>query len=496
LDGARTHQYPESEGPHREPVAGLPVAATTGSGRRSATLAAIALAIAVAAMSVGIALSRTASKDQILTNLKARGSTSAASVAAFVAQQAARERETGERFLSSGDVSSPSFQLVVGGLGSDAAVLLDRSGRLLAVVPHDRALLGSDIAPRYAHLTRAESGAVAVSGVVRSAVEAKPVVAIAVPYPTAQGRRVLSVAYPVSTSDLSIFVEHASAAKEHRVMLVDADENLIASSPSSHAATLSDAAPALLPAVKHAGVSQVTLAGARTTVVVSTIPATTWRLVMAVPNDRLFASIDGWAEWLPWIVVALVALLGIVVLLLLLRSNVERSRLASMSGRLVEAASTDALTGLANRRSLQQRLAQASAYANRYEETLSVLVIDIDYFKRVNDTHGHETGDMALRAVADAMRLIFRDSDIFGRWGGDEFLAVLPTTDSDGALTAGQRLCEVVADIDISEYGLSEPLTLSVGCASAIGASPHDLVSEADSSLYRAKRGGRARVVA
>jgi diguanylate cyclase (GGDEF)-like protein len=491
----QTYPYPGAESQHRETFTGPSPAPKGGNGRRSALLSAIALAVAITAMSTGIVLSRNASKNQILTSLKARGATSAASLSAFVALQAAREREIGERFLATPKASRSDFQLVVGSSGSDAAVLLNRSGRLLAVAPSDRALIGSDIAPRYAHLTRAESGAVAVSGVVRSAAERRRVVAIAVPFPTAQGRHVLSLAYPVTGSVLSLFVEHASASKQHHVMLVDAHDNLIASSPSSGALTLRDSEPALLPAVARTGVSRVTLGGTPSTVVVDPVAGTSWRLLMAVPDEKLFASISGWAKWLPWVVVALIALLGLVVLMLLLRSHLERARLASMSYRLAEAASTDDLTGLANRRSLQQRLVQASAHANRYDEIVSVLAIDLDHFKRVNDTHGHETGDMALRAVADAMRLIFRDCDIFGRWGGDEFLAVLPNTDSEGALTAGQRLCEIVAEIDLSEYGLSEPLTLSVGCASGTGPSPNDLINEADSSLYDAKRSGRARVV-
>ena len=465
-----------------------------GNGRRSVVLAGLAMAVAVAAMSLGIVLSRDASKTQILTNLKARVATSAASLAAFVADEAMRERETGERFLSTPHTSPSDFQLVVTSLGSKAARLLDSSGRLLAVAPSDPALLGSDIAPRYAHLTKAETGSVAVSGVVRSAARGVPVVAIAAPYPTAQGRRVLSVAYPIQGSVLSIFVEHASSLKQHHVMLMDSNGDLITSSPSTRAATLREAEPALLPALKDESTGQVSFAGASNTFVVAPVAGTPWLLVMAEPNDKLFASISGWAKWLPWVVLTLIAFLGVIVLLLLLRSHVERARLATMSGRLAEAASTDALTGLANRRSLQQWLAQAGAFANRYDEVLSVLVIDLDLFKQVNDTHGHETGDMVLCAVADAMRLIFRDSDIFGRWGGDEFLAVLPNTDSEGAFAAGQRLCEVVSEIDIAAYGLSQPITLSVGCASGTGTPPDELVSQADSSLYDAKRSGRGRV--
>ena len=237
-----------------------------------------------------------------------------------------------------------------------------------------------------------------------------------------------------------------------------------------------------------------TIAGMRSTFVVAPVAGTPWRLVMASPDSKLFASIGGWAKWLPWIVVALVAVLGLVVLGLLLRSNAERVRLAALSRKLAEAASTDTLTGLANRRALQARLAQASAFASRYGEELSVLMIDLDHFKRINDTYGHDAGDIVLVAVAETMRQVFRDSDIFGRWGGDEFLAVLPNTDAEGALDAGMRLCERVRATDIAEYDLLEPITLSVGCTSAIGGEPHDLIRQADNSLFEAKRAGRSRV--
>jgi diguanylate cyclase (GGDEF)-like protein len=470
------------------------IRARLGVRRASLMLAAFALALAVTAMSVGVVLSRNASKAQILTNLKARGVSSAGFVSAFIAQQAARESEAGERLLAGRRTSDPQFRLVLTSLGSQTAVLLDRRGRLLDVAPSDPTLLGSEIAPHYAHLTKAVAGHVAVSGVVRSASEGKPVVAVAVPYQTSQGRRVLSVAYPVAGSVLSIFVEHASTLRPHHVMLVDADGRIIASSPSTRATTLGEVDRGLERALAGASIGRVTLAGMRSTVVVAPVAGTPWRLVMASPDSKLFASIGGWAKWLPWIVVALVALLGLVVLGLLLRSNAERVRLAALSRKLAEAASTDALTGLANRRSLQAQLAQASAFATRYREMLSVLMIDLDHFKRINDAHGHEAGDTVLVAVAEAMRHVFRDSDIFGRWGGDEFLAVLPNTDATGALEAGQRLCERVREIDIAEHDLLEPITLSVGCTAAIGGEPSDLINEADNSLFEAKRAGRSRV--
>jgi diguanylate cyclase (GGDEF)-like protein len=468
---------------------------TSSIRRRPIMLVAFAIVVVLSTMSIGIVFSRDQSKHQIVTNLKARSTTSAEFVATFLAQQATRQTQTAERFLASPKASSSHFKLIITSLGSDTAVLLDRFGRLLEVAPSNPAILGSDIAPRYSHLTAAEAGRAAVSGVVPSASEGKPVVAVAVPYPTPQGRRVLSVAYPVAGSVLSILVEHTISYKQHHVMLLDASGKLIAASPSTSSPSLSAADPVLAKAVLHASQGEVTIAGTPSTFVVAHVSGTSWRLVIAVPDYKLFASISGWQQRLPWIVFVLVAILALIVLVLFIRSHAERVRLTTLSAELDQAARTDMVTTLANRRSLQERLAQASAYANRYGEVLSALVIDLDHFKQVNDSYGHETGDEVLCAVADCMREVFRDSDIFGRWGGDEFLAVLPATNSEGARGAGQRLCESVAAIDFTRYGLAEQITLSVGCASAIGAAPNDLVNQADNSLFSAKRAGRSRVI-
>jgi diguanylate cyclase (GGDEF)-like protein len=316
-----------------------------------------------------------------------------------------------------------------------------------------------------------------------------------VPYPTARTRPASPGAYPQSVNLLPIFVAQTTALRAHHVLLVDGGGGIIAASPSDSARTLGATAPALARALEHAWHGEAKIAGTPSTFVAAPVDGTSWRLVIAVPNDELYASIGGWALWLPWIVFAVVAILATAVLALLIRSYSERARLEILSTELARAARTDTVTGLGNRRALQERMAQASAYAERYREPLSVLMIDLDRFKQVNDTYGHRMGDEVLRAVAEAMRMVFRASDVYGRWGGDEFLAVLPSTDSDGARGAGLRLCESVSTIDFSKYGLSEQITLSVGCASAVGVPASDLVNEADDSLFLAKRAGRSRVI-
>jgi diguanylate cyclase (GGDEF)-like protein len=459
-------------------------------------MAAVGLAVVLGAMAVGIAVTHAESRSRILTNFKARGATSAEFISTYLAQQGTREAHSAQQFLAGNNKRLPlEFQRTVAEFGSSAAVLLDRNGRLLQVLPSDPAILGTKIAPRYPHLIGAEAGRVTVSGVVPSAARAKPVVAVAVPYPTQDGRRVFSVAYPVAGSVLETFVEHAVSSKHHLVTLVDASGKIITASPRMAGATLHQAAPRLSGAVAHATHGEVTIAGTPNTFVVAPVAGTPWHLVTALPNAYLFASVSGWARWLPWVVFAVIALLGLIALFLLARSLSANALLKSLTTELAHAARTDPVTGLANRRSLDERVAQASAYANRYHEPLSALLIDLDHFKQINDTHGHDTGDEVLRAVSECMRAIFRDSDIFGRWGGDEFLAVLPGPHPD-APGAGERLCAEVRALDVSRFGMSSPLTVSVGCASATGISPQELLVEADNALYRAKAAGRDRLAA
>jgi diguanylate cyclase (GGDEF)-like protein len=462
--------------------------------RKHVTLAAIALTAVLAVIAVGIILTHNDSVAQVEANFKARAASSAEGISSFVAQQSERETLTAEKFLAGNRDLGPEFRRTAATFGSPAAVLLDGSGRVLQVVPNDPALIGKRIAPRYSHLTAAEHGSSAVSGVVPSAARHEPVIAIAVPFQTRQGRRVFSAAYPVAKTALAAFVKHVVATTPHLVLLLDAAGNVISANPTTSAKSLRARAPALASALARRDKGHVTLGGQPSTFISAPVSGTSWRILIAVPNSKLFASVSGPAQWLPWVVFVLIALLAGIVVGLLSRSLLAQDRQEELSEKLAHAARVDALTELSNRRDLQERIPQIAAYAHRHHESLAVLMIDFDHFKTVNDTYGHDTGDALLRAVADCMRDIFRRSDLFGRWGGDEFLAVLASTDHERACIAADRLCAKVADIDLAPHGLSHPLTLSVGCAAAIGASVADLISRADAALYEAKRGGRAGV--
>jgi len=163
-------------------------------------------------------------------------------------------------------------------------------------------------------------------------------------------------------------------------------------------------------------------------------------------------------------------------------------------------ATLDGLTGIANRRAFDERLLHEWSRASRAKAPLSLIMADVDYFKRYNDVYGHQGGDDCLRAVAAVFqRLVFRASDLAARYGGEEFAVILPSTDQDGAREVAERIRAEVAAAVLPHAGseVAAHVTLSLGVATVLpGADghPRSLVSQADQALYAAKKDGRNRV--
>jgi diguanylate cyclase (GGDEF)-like protein len=167
--------------------------------------------------------------------------------------------------------------------------------------------------------------------------------------------------------------------------------------------------------------------------------------------------------------------------------------------RLAAAASaaiTDALTGLPNRRHLDRRLAQELRRAQALGHPVAVLFVDIDHFKRINDVYGHDRGDVALRAVSEALREAVRAVDVLARYGGEEFVLVLPETDGDGAQHVGERIRDLVAMRTAGCIPGGDPLTVTIGFATAPadGTEAPYLLACADAAMLRGKRAGRNRI--
>ncbi len=172
-------------------------------------------------------------------------------------------------------------------------------------------------------------------------------------------------------------------------------------------------------------------------------------------------------------------------------------RVARYARDLLQLATTDGLTGTLNRTSFIEQAAAHLVQAQRRSGSATILMLDADHFKAINDTHGHHGGDTALRALGQAIRAACRPGDIAGRLGGEEFAMLLPDTSEAAALAVAQRLRAAVEQLDLQHADKPIRLTISIGVASAPHTGSDDLpalLRKADRALYEAKEAGRNRI--
>ncbi len=172
----------------------------------------------------------------------------------------------------------------------------------------------------------------------------------------------------------------------------------------------------------------------------------------------------------------------------------QNARLEDLNDRLELLATTDGLTGLHNHRTFQERFRSAFAHSKRYGQPLSLIMLDVDHFKNLNDTLGHPTGDAVLIFIANTLRDVVRKSDCIARYGGEEFAILLPNTRLSGALRLAKRIRQRL------DKAPEAPATFTVSLGVAEWTpemkDPNDLLAQADKALYEAKRSGRNCVVA
>jgi diguanylate cyclase (GGDEF)-like protein len=179
------------------------------------------------------------------------------------------------------------------------------------------------------------------------------------------------------------------------------------------------------------------------------------------------------------------------------REEIRRfaAELALTNRRLQEAALLDSLTGIPNRRYAMDRIHQEWSAAERSSRRLACMLIDVDHFKRINDTYGHDVGDIVLQRVADALKLTARTQDVICRIGGEEFLVVCPDTDAAAAAQCAERLRSAANALRVSVGNVSLQVTISIGVAAmdATMRGPDSMIKAADQAVYAAKQAGRNR---
>ena len=182
---------------------------------------------------------------------------------------------------------------------------------------------------------------------------------------------------------------------------------------------------------------------------------------------------------------------------IVLASYYFRDATLRAEAKLEALATTDALTGAPNRRRMVELLEQERARARQTGAPFAVILGDVDHFKAFNDTHGHECGDRALQAVTEAISSRLRATDVLGRWGGEEFLVLLPSGDAHAPVCAGEALRDAVASRRVRFGGCDLPITMTFGVATSAGDEPiESVLCRADAALYAGKERGRNTVVA
>ncbi|MEJ7893561.1 MAG: sensor domain-containing diguanylate cyclase [Solirubrobacteraceae bacterium] len=461
-------------------------------------LSLVAWAVVVAGSILLLMQAEARTREDAEAQFALRASIASRFVTTYVGELTDRQAEQGARRLASAEVSERRFARVAADAGFEAAVLLDRGGRLLRVSPPSPSLLGTDVTGKYEHLATAVAGKVAVSKVVPSLARGVPVVAFAVPFSTRAGRRVYSGAYDIATTPAGAYLRNAIPIAGSRLYLIDAGGSVIAQNgpPLRGVRTLAELEPDLVRSMtRHGEEGSFDRGDDEQRYASAAISGTPWRVVVVAPSRLLYSASTGAARWLPWVAMAGFVLASLLAVMLLLRLADSRGRLSALNARLEKVIRVDPLTDMYNRRGLDELLERAVSSAIRHGQTLSLLMIDVDHFKHVNDSYGHPAGDAVLARIAGELDQALRTEDVIGRWGGEEFLALLPDTGPRAASALAERLRATIAALDVPiPDGSTIAATISIGITSDVHGTAEERISAADRALYSAKANGRDRV--
>jgi diguanylate cyclase (GGDEF)-like protein len=409
--------------------------------------------------------SQASSRRAMAGRLEARTKYAATFISIYAHDLLGRERSAAHSWLATPTVDRDRLERTSSALGMSGAVLLDADGRAIATSARAGRLMNALLTERYGPF--AAAGGDGASRISLTEVAQTPLITFAVRYPSASGPRVLAGAYAVADTVLPTALNHMLSTRGWQAFLVDPTGSRLAAGQ---------------PGPRPAGAVSFH----------ATVAGTPWRIVVNDPQSVLYGFLNGPGRWMGWLALAGLTVAGLAIILLIAGLTRQRTKLIAQRAELARVAAIDSLTGLRNRRAIEEYLHDALSAARRHEHPLSVLVVDLDHFKSFNDQLGHRSGDAVLAHAATVMQGALRTEDAIGRWGGEEFLVVLPGTDEEGAVSATERLRAALAADQPGEaiaHGL--PLTATIGVAEWREEDMNELISRADRALYIGKAAGR-----
>lgn len=455
----------------------------TKSVRVERSLLVLAWLVAVGMIFLLITHYRGNSERMVRERVDARNALTADFASDWAKDEAELQRRLAELEFSGKSPTAADLRKAGGILNSDATILFDSNGRVISSLPESNSITGRRISHRYSHIQSALRGESEVSDVVLSVVQRNPVVGIAVPFDTPYGRRVLNAGFEINSSTLDRLVQN-------KITIANSNFALLDSTGTPIAATASDVTDNISPrtVAESLGENRKPATGVEGGVFYSLAPVagTPWTLALAIPESSLYSSLAPPAA--QWIVIAMFALiLGAVALLFEVVLSSRR--------RVRHLANIDSLTRLPNR-AFTTKLLCAELAERSASEPLSVLLIDIDHFKQINDRFGHAAGDEVLATLASRMQNALRPDDVIGRWGGEEFLAILRDTRLPTAARVAERLRKTIESDPVVFKKLTLNVSISVGAVQSHDETLDQIVDRADLAMYEAKNSGRNVVVA
>ncbi len=412
-----------------------------------------------------LASSQANSRRGMASRLEARTKYAATFISIYAHDLVSRDRSSAQSWLATPGVNSDTLARTSRAVGMSGAVLLDGHGRVIVTEPGAAGSMNALLVRRYGAFLAAGAGATSRISLVQ--ISGSPLIAFAVRYPSASGPRVLAGAYAVTATVIPTALDHVLSTRGWQAFLVDSTGGRLAAGQPG---------PRPVDSVSF----QAAVAG------------TPWHIVLNDPQSQLYGFLNGPGRWVGWVALAGLSVAGLAIILLIAGLARQRTKLIVQRAELARLAAIDPLTGLRNRRAIEQYLHDALSAARRHEHPLSLLVVDVDHFKNFNDRLGHRSGDAVLVHTARVLDGELRAEDAIGRWGGEEFLIVLAGTDEEGAVRATERLRAALAadqPTEASAHGL--PVTVTIGVAEWQQEDMNELISRADRALYRGKASGR-----